>query len=104
MEFWIKNCGYCMQAFPEIRELQKKYGDKIEILSINAYDKKEEIDFFYKREKPAYKMLYSGEKLAESLGIYSYPTTLILDGSGKVIYSSAGFDKVAIEQIIKTSI
>ena len=104
MEFWIKNCGYCMQAFPEIRELQKKYGDKIEILSINAYDKKEEIDFFYKREKPAYKMLYNGEKLAESLGIYAYPATLIIDGSGKVIYASSGFDKAAVEKIIKENI
>lgn len=101
MEFWIKNCGYCMQAFPEIKELQAKYGAQIEILSINAYEKKEEIDFFYKREKPTYKMLYNGEKLAESLGIYAYPSTIIIDGSGKVIYSSGGFNKESIEKIIK---
>jgi thiol-disulfide isomerase/thioredoxin len=101
MEFWIKNCGYCMLAFPEIKELEAKYGKQIEILSINAYEKKEEIDFFYKREKPAYKMLYDGEKLAESLGIYAYPATLILDRNGKIIYSSSGFDKEDIEKIIK---
>lgn len=101
MEFWIKNCGYCMLAFPEIKELQAKYGPKIEIVSINAYDKKAEIDFFYNREKPKYQMLYNGEKFANDLGIYAYPASIILDKGGKVIYTSRGFDKEKIEQFIK---
>jgi len=101
MEFWIKNCGYCMLAFPEIKELQEKYGNKLEIISINAYEKKEEIDFFYKREKPAYQMLYNGEKFANGLGIYSYPASIILDKNGKVIYTSSGFNKEKIEQLLK---
>ena len=101
MEFWIKNCGYCMLAFPEIKELQEKYGKEVEIISINAYEKKAEIDFFYKREKPAYQMLYNGEKFANGLGIYAYPASIILDKDGKVIYTSRGFDKEAIEKIIK---
>lgn len=101
MEFWIKNCGYCMLAFPEIKELQEKYGKKIEIVSVNAYDKKAEIDFFYNREKPKYQMLYNGEKLANSLGIYAYPASIILDKSGKVIYTSSGFDKEGIEKFLK---
>jgi len=101
MEFWIKNCGYCMLAFPEIKELQEKYGNKFEIISINAYEKKEEIDFFYKREKPKYKMLYDGEKFANGLGIYSYPASILLDKNGKVLYSCSGFNKEKIEQLLK---
>jgi thiol-disulfide isomerase/thioredoxin len=101
MEFWIKNCGFCMLAFPEIKELQEKYGDKLEIISINAYEKREEIDFFYKREKPAYQMLYEGEKFANGLGIYGYPASIVLDKNGKVIYNSRGFNKEKIEQLLK---
>jgi thiol-disulfide isomerase/thioredoxin len=104
MEFWIKNCGYCMLAFPEIKTLQEKYGKKIEILSINAYEKKEEIDFFYQREKPKYQMLYNGEKLANNLGIYAYPASILLDKNGKVIYTSRGFDKIEIEKAIKKAL
>ena len=100
IEFWIKNCSYCMLAFPEIKELQEKYGKKLEIISINAYEKKEEIDFFYKREKPAYQMLYNGEKFANGLGIYAYPASIILDKNGKVIYTSQGFNKEKIEQLL----
>ncbi|MES2650399.1 MAG: TlpA disulfide reductase family protein [Bacteroidota bacterium] len=102
MEFWIKNCGYCMLAFPEVKELQKKYGHQIEILSINAYDKKEDLDFFYRREKPAYKMLYDGEKMANELGIYAYPATVLIDQSGKVIYAARGFDKKKTDEAIQT--
>lgn len=101
MEFWIKNCGYCMMAFPEMKTLQAKFGKELEVLSVNAYDDKKEIDFFYKREKPAYKMLYNGEKLANDLGIYAYPAVVILDEAGKVVYSHLGFNRQEIETVLK---
>jgi thiol-disulfide isomerase/thioredoxin len=101
MEFWMKNCGYCMMAFPEMKTLQEKYGKEMEILSVNAYDERKEIDFFYKREKPAYKMLYNGEKLANNLGIYAYPAIVILDEAGKVVYSHTGFNREEIEAALK---
>lgn len=104
MEFWIKNCGYCMEAFPKMKELQKKYGKQIEILSVNAYEKKEEIDFFYQREKPAYTMLYNGEKLANSLGIYAYPTVVLLDRTGKIISVMEGVDQEQVEKAIKKAL
>lgn len=100
MEFWIKNCGYCMLAFPKIKELQKKYGKQIAILSINAYEQKEEVGFFYKREQPAYTMLYNGEKLANSLGIYAYPVVILADKQGKVVYVAEGLDEKEVEKEI----
>ncbi|PYF75114.1 thiol-disulfide isomerase/thioredoxin [Pedobacter nutrimenti] len=99
MEFWIKDCGYCMEAFSGLKDLQQKYGKNIEILSINAHEKKEDVGFFYKREKPGYTMLYNGEKLAGKLGIYGYPHVIILNKTGTVIYSSE-FDKEKIEGVI----
>lgn len=104
MEFWIKNCGYCMAAFPHLKTLQEKYGKKVQILSINAYEQPKDIEFFYKRESPAYKMLYNGETLANALGIYAYPGTVLLDKKGKVIYASRGFDREAVEEILKKNL
>ncbi|MES2275343.1 MAG: TlpA disulfide reductase family protein [Bacteroidota bacterium] len=103
MDFWIKNCGYCMESFPLLQQLQKKYGtDKFQLLAINAYDKKEDVAFFYKREKPVYKMLYTGAAMAKSLGVGGYPTVILLDKSGKVIYSG-GFDHDKLEGLIKAN-
>jgi len=105
LDFWIKNCGPCMESFPVLKQLQAKYGsNKFELISINAYDKKQEVDFFYKREKPNYKMLYNGSAFAKSLGIYAYPTVILIDAMGKVLYSSNGFDHAMIETLIKANL
>jgi thiol-disulfide isomerase/thioredoxin len=100
MEFWIKNCGYCMAAFPEIKELQEKYGKEINVVSINAYEERKEVAFFYDREKPAYKMLYGGEKLANQLGIYGYPAVIVLDENGVVVYAGSGFEKAGLVKAV----
>ncbi len=102
LEFWIKSCGYCMLAFEDMRKLKDQYSDKnVNILSINVYDPLSDIEFFYNKEKPAYPMLYNGEKLADELGIYGYPKTIILDENGKVIYTASGFNAEKVDQFLK---
>jgi thioredoxin-related protein len=46
-------------------------------------------------------MLYDGEKLANDLGIYSYPSVVIVDEKGKVVYSRSGFNKEEIMAALK---
>ncbi|MFC7523225.1 TlpA family protein disulfide reductase [Parapedobacter sp. GCM10030251] len=104
VEFWIKNCGYCLAAFPELKALQEKYGKQIEILSINAYEAKDDVTFFYNRESPAYRMLYDGQALADKIGIYGYPTIILVDRAGKVAYVSLGFNTEKIEAAIKKAL
>lgn len=104
LDFWIKNCGPCMNAFPVLQRLQKTYGgNKFQLVSINAYDKQEEIAFFYKREKPQYKMLYNGAAWSKTIGVSYYPTAVLIDKSGKVIYSGE-FDDNKIEALIKANL
>lgn len=102
-DFWIKNCGYCMESFPHLKDLQVKYGKRnVEIITVNAHDSYQEIDFFYKREKPTYQMLYQGQALAKKLGVKDrgYPTVILADTNGKIVYTGS-FDKEKIEQIIE---
>jgi thiol-disulfide isomerase/thioredoxin len=103
-DFWIKNCGPCIESFPVLQQLQKKYGgDKFQLVSINAYDKKGDIGFIYKREKPLYKMLYNGATMAKELGVSYYPTVILVDKTGKVIYAGE-FDHVAVDKLIKANL
>lgn len=104
VDFWIKNCGHCMESFPELQRLQKTYGgNRFQLVSINAWDKKEQIGFFYKREKPMYKMLYNGEALAKAWGVDGYPIVVLIDKTGRVIYSG-GFDYGKVEELIKANL
>jgi thiol-disulfide isomerase/thioredoxin len=103
MDFWIKNCGPCMESFPHLQALQKKFGPAgFQLLAVNSYDKEEDIMFFYKREKPVYKMLYEGRAFAKQLGVESngYPTVILTDKQGKIIYSG-NFDYDKLEKLIK---
>ena len=103
--FWMKNCGYCMQSFPKLRVLQQKYqAADFQLLAINSYDKKEDVIFFYQREKPGYLMLYNGQVLAEKSGVSSYPATIIIDKNGSVLYSSNGFNLNAVKQQLKKAL
>jgi thiol-disulfide isomerase/thioredoxin len=104
LDFWIKNCGPCMKSFPVLQRLQKTYGGhRFQLVSINAWDKKEQIDFFYKREKPLYKMLYNGEAMAKALGIDGYPVVILIDKTGKVIYSGE-FNYAKVEELIRANL
>ena len=102
-DFWIKACGHCMASFPVQQRLQKTYGGSaFQLLSVNALEKKEDIGFFYKREKPLYKMLYEGETMAKELGVDGYPTLILVDKAGKVIY--AGHDYNKVEELIRANL
>jgi len=105
LDFWIKNCGPCMESWPHLQALQKKYGGtRLQLLAINAEDSRKDVAFFFKREHPAYKILYNGKALAAQLGVPAYPTLIIVDSSGKVLYSAVGFDEEKIEGIIRNNL
>ncbi|RFZ91345.1 TlpA family protein disulfide reductase, partial [Mucilaginibacter conchicola] len=105
IDFWIRGCGYCMESFAHLKKLQKRYGSQILIVSINASDPLSDVVFFYKRENPAYLMLYNGHDLAKQLGVdsHGYPTVLILDKTGKIMYSG-NFDNQKIENLLSTAL
>jgi thiol-disulfide isomerase/thioredoxin len=104
VDFWIKNCGHCMESFPELQRLQKTYGgNQFQLISINARDKKEQVGFFYKREKPLYRMLYNGEAVAKAWGVDGYPTVVLIDKTGKVIYAGR-FDYAKVEALIRANL
>lgn len=104
LDFWIKNCSYCMASFPTLKSIQEKYGKRdFQLLAVNAYDEAKDLDFFYQRERPKYLMLYNGKKLADQLGIYSYPTVIIIGKDGKLAYVGP-FDKEKLDGVIEENL
>jgi len=41
VEFWATWCGPCIAAFPHISELQKGYGDKVQVVGVNIWDRQQ---------------------------------------------------------------
>lgn len=105
LNFWIKNCGYCIASVPELNKLIKKYdSNDLTVIGINKHDKQADVAFFYEKFKPDYNTVYdSNGNITKVYGIDGFPTIVIIDKEGKVIYAG-GFDKEIIDSNLKTSL
>lgn len=105
LDFWIKNCGPCIASVPDLNAVKEKFKKtKFKILSINSYDPEKDIILFCNKYKTTYEVLMNGKDVAEKYGVNAYPTIVLLDKHGKVLYSGSGFDKLKIEEVIRQSL
>ena len=101
LEFWIAHCGFCIAAVPKLNSIHQTYRDKgVEVISINMYDPAATIETFNKKHKVEYMILTGGESIAGSYGVESYPAIVLIDRSGKVVYSSSGLFEKELEAAI----
>lgn len=42
-DFWTTSCSSCINSFPEMENLQKLYGDKIQVILVNVNENEEQI-------------------------------------------------------------
>ncbi len=104
LEFWISHCGYCISAVPKLNALSNKYKNKdFKLLAVNVHDSKEIIQIFQKNNQPAYEILSSGEEAAKNYGVEGFPTVVLIDKQGKVIYAGS-FDAKLFEELINKNI
>lgn len=88
LEFWIKNCGYCISAVPKLNSLITKFEKrKFKVVGINSEDNNKNIELFYKRNIPIFKTVFGDSKINEAYGIDAFPTVVLIDKKGIVLYS-----------------
>lgn len=104
LDFWFKNCGPCIESVPHLNAINAKFkSKKFEILGINSWDSKKDIDWFCNKHEVAYNVLMNGKDLAEKYGVNLFPTIVLIDKQGKVLYSG-GFDQAKIEELIEKAL
>jgi peroxiredoxin len=101
LEFWMKNCGYCIQAVPTLNRLASKFDKTtLQVVGINATDNKAQIKSFYEKHAPQFKTLYDERgTTTTAFGVGAFPQVVLLDNTGKVIYSG-DLDEERIEKLI----
>lgn len=94
INFWATWCGPCVEELPAIEKLQKEYGDKVEIVTVNYGEDKEVVDEFLKDKNYTFKVAYDENmdisNLYPSDGI---PYTVIVDRDGKIYETLTGSAK-----------
>lgn len=101
INFWFISCSPCIKEMPELNELVKKYeGKEVEFIAA-TFDSKEETNEFFKNRQFNYKQIVAARNLITLYKITAYPTHLILDQDGKVIFTQLGYNSKIIEQMTK---
>lgn len=95
INFWTTWCTYCKEEMPDFNEVYKEYADRVNFMMIDvngggnddmdkAYDYIDESDF----EFPVY---YDSEmSAAQAYGLTSFPTSVVIDTDGVMIYAYPG--------------
>ena len=105
LEFWIVNCGFCIAAVPKLNAIKEKFKDAdFELISVNAGDSEKLIDFFTNKNKPEYTILKGDDAAAKSFGVSAYPSFVLIDKNGTVVYSMAGLEEKDLETWIVSAL
>jgi thiol-disulfide isomerase/thioredoxin len=103
-DFWFINCGPCWVKFPDLQRLHEQYDSNplVEIYAVNrpmTRDKPGEL--FEKIEDKGYTfpVLQGTQEVMDALDIYKYPTVMILDQKGNLVFVG---ELEGAEKIIET--
>ena len=92
LDFWATWCGPCRRGIPDLIELKKEYGDKVEIIGVSVDgitrdgSTVKDIKPFAEEFNINYPIALGDLKLINSYGgIRSIPTSFIIDQDGKMV-------------------
>jgi thiol-disulfide isomerase/thioredoxin len=101
INFWFIECKPCKMEIPDLNKLVEKYkGYDVEFLAI-ALNKPDQLKDFLKKTDFNYTVLSIEEQQTIELGIQGYPTHLILNRQGQVVYKSIGLEPGSIDNLEK---
>lgn len=105
VNFWATWCGYCKQEMPDFQKAYEKYGDKVNFIMLNATggkETKEKAAKYVKDEKFTFPVYYDEDQSGQTTyGIYSFPTTFIVDSQGNIAgYAEGMIDGESLENAI----
>jgi thiol-disulfide isomerase/thioredoxin len=105
INFWATWCGPCHALEPIYEKLAARYSGNAEVvfLSANCDDDESLVGPYLAERKPRSSEVFA-DGLAELFGVDSFPTVLVLDHAGKVVFRANGFDPDTIEGELREAI
>jgi thiol-disulfide isomerase/thioredoxin len=91
LDFWANWCGYCVQMYPQEREMVKRLSGKpFVLLGVNGDGDRNEIKQVVAAQKLAWRSWWDGGNTGRPINrkwnILSIPTVFVLDAKGVIRY------------------
>jgi peroxiredoxin len=92
LEFWATWCGPCKQSMPELERLHQAYNDRgFEIIAVSLDESEPAVREFVEEYDLSFTVVMDDADVNSAYGVFSIPTTFILDKSGQVVKKHLGF-------------
>jgi thiol-disulfide isomerase/thioredoxin len=109
LDFWASWCEPCRRSFPWLNQMQAKYAAQgLEVIGVNLDSEKGAANKFLKEVPARFTLKFDPPgNLATKFNVQAMPSSFLLDASGKVLASHAGFklaDEAQFEAQIKTAL
>jgi len=102
LDFWYRGCYPCLKATPDLINLQEEFKKNLVIIGINDRDDAQDITDYYLYKNANYLSTYKTDlNISKTLSISTFPTFIIIDKKGNIVYNEIGFDKKEIRKQIK---
>lgn len=103
LEFWATWCLPCRESIPAMNEIYKRYSDKgLVVLGISV-DKGqnilEDVRAFAREFSIQYPVAIDSKSVSNHYGVYSIPTTVLIDKEGKIVLKNIGFSPETEERL-----
>ena len=94
LDWWYKDCPWCMVAMPKLTEVARKYADRpVVVLGMNVDRDTNDARSAIEKMRPGYSSLLAAKDLAKKYKVTGYPTLFIVDKKGKVADVHFGYSK-----------
>jgi thiol-disulfide isomerase/thioredoxin len=105
IDFWGTWCGPCIELTPKLKKLHQENESKLNMIGIARDKNSDLVKNYVKKHNLAWTNAFidfnDKESLIEKLQIQYYPTLLLLDASGKILYRGSSENLEEIKKIIK---
>jgi thiol-disulfide isomerase/thioredoxin len=89
VNLWFVNCPPCIEEMPQLNELKKHYGEKVNFLAV-TFNKKTKVNEFLLNKDFDFTHIVDAQIEMDKLNNKSYPLNIYLDKNG-IIQSYQGF-------------
>lgn len=104
VDFWATWCGPCKREIPNLRQIYKDFGDKITVLSVAVWDKREATEKFIKQNDMPWNHIVDAQQIpTDAYGIAGIPQIILFAPDGTIVKRDLRGEQIRqqIEKVLK---